>query len=66
VSEGPVRSSICEKMIHIIEMNDTKENAEDNVPYLFECEKLDGGSELDAKHSRRQLATLQLAKLVYI
>jgi hypothetical protein len=53
-------------MIHIIEMNDTKENAEDNVPYLFECEKLDGGSELDAKHSRRQLATLQLAKLVYI
>ncbi|XP_066378670.1 type 2 DNA topoisomerase 6 subunit B-like isoform X1 [Miscanthus floridulus] len=42
ISEGAVQSSISEKMIRIIEMNDTKENAEDNVPYLFECEKLDG------------------------
>lgn len=56
MSEGPVRSSICEKMIHIIEMNDTKENAEDNVPYLFECEKLDGGSELDEEDGDEDMA----------
>jgi len=41
VSEGLVQSSICEKMIHIIALNDTKENVDDNAPYLFECEKLD-------------------------
>ncbi|KAG2608420.1 type 2 DNA topoisomerase 6 subunit B-like isoform X1 [Panicum virgatum] len=41
VSEGLVQSSICEKMIHIIVLNDTKENVDDNAPYLFECEKLD-------------------------
>ncbi|CAN6192880.1 unnamed protein product [Urochloa humidicola] len=46
-SEGLVQSSICEKMIHIIELNDTKENVEDNAPYLFECEKLDEDSRLD-------------------
>ncbi|CAN6206732.1 unnamed protein product [Urochloa humidicola] len=47
VSEGLVQSSICEKMVHIIELNDTKENVEDNAPYLFECEKLDEDSQLD-------------------
>nr|TKW23347.1 hypothetical protein SEVIR_4G285900v2 [Setaria viridis] len=47
VSEGLVQSSICEKMVRVIELNDTKENAEDNAPYLFECEKLDEDSQLD-------------------
>ncbi|CAL5040929.1 unnamed protein product [Urochloa decumbens] len=47
ISEGLVQSSICEKMIRIIELNDTKENVEDNAPYLFECEKLDEDSHLD-------------------
>lgn len=47
VSEGDVKSCISEKMTHIIEMNDTKENVEENAPYLFECEKLDEDSQLD-------------------
>ncbi|CAL5040414.1 unnamed protein product [Urochloa decumbens] len=47
ISEELVQSSICEKMIRIIELNDTKENVEDNAPYLFECEKLDEDSQLD-------------------
>jgi hypothetical protein len=46
ISEAEVKSSICEKMTRIIEMNDTKENAEDSAPYLFECERLDEDSEL--------------------
>jgi len=49
-SEGLVRSSICEKMVHIIELNDTKENVDDNAPYLFECEKLDEDSQLDEEY----------------
>ncbi|KAJ1260954.1 hypothetical protein BS78_10G271000 [Paspalum vaginatum] len=49
VSEGAVRSSIHEKLVRIIEMNDTKENVEDNTPYLFECEKLDEDSQLDGE-----------------
>lgn len=47
ISEGLVQSSICEKMVSIIELNDTKENVEDNAPYLFECERLDEDSNLD-------------------
>lgn len=46
VSEGLVQSSICEKMVRVIELNDTKENVEDNAPFLFECEKLDEDSQL--------------------
>jgi hypothetical protein len=41
ISEAEVKSCICEKMTRIIEMNDTKDNAEDSAPYLFECERLD-------------------------
>ncbi|KAF8772117.1 hypothetical protein HU200_006112 [Digitaria exilis] len=47
ISEGLVQSSMCEKMVSIIELNDTKENVEDNAPYLFECERLDEDSQLD-------------------
>ncbi|KAL6603282.1 hypothetical protein ACP70R_043643 [Stipagrostis hirtigluma subsp. patula] len=47
ISEEAVQSSICEKMNRIIEMNETGENVEDNVPYLFECEKVDEDSQLD-------------------
>lgn len=56
VSDGAVRSSISEKIIRIIEMNDTKENAEDNVPYLFECEKLDEDSELYEEDGNEDMA----------
>ncbi|OEL17919.1 hypothetical protein BAE44_0021067 [Dichanthelium oligosanthes] len=46
ISEGLVQSSISEKMVRIIELNDTKENV-DTAPYLFECERLDEDSQLD-------------------
>ncbi|WVZ78591.1 hypothetical protein U9M48_026281 [Paspalum notatum var. saurae] len=49
VSEGAVRCSIHEKMVRIIEMNDSKEFVEDNTPYLFECEKRDEDSQLDGE-----------------
>jgi len=56
ISERAVQSSISEKMIRIIEMNDTKENAEDSVPYLFECEKLEEDSELDEEDGDEDMA----------
>ncbi|KAL5225260.1 hypothetical protein ABZP36_011899 [Zizania latifolia] len=47
LTEEAVRSCISKKMNRIIELNDTKENVEQNAPYLFECEKLDEYSQLD-------------------
>ncbi|KAL6873893.1 hypothetical protein ACP4OV_013975 [Aristida adscensionis] len=55
ITEGAVESSISEKMNRIIEMNETGQNVEDNVPYLFECERVDEDSQLDEDDAEKDM-----------